>query len=707
MRHPARLAPLHACAAGLALLSLASSPVGADENDVIFTDVAGPAGLDLQTFYSPTFHSLGLSWIDVNADTWADLFVVNGSGGLPSLFLNNQDGTFTDRSDLLPVTPIELEMAGAVFGDYDNDGDSDIYVFNQHEFNTFGPGNPADGPPNMLWQSQFVENGNQLPPNGPLFVDVAAAAGVDLVVDPPFGVDYDGTRSVTGGFFDYDRDGHLDLYVGQWAGRHGGELSNKDVLFRNNGDGTFTDVTDVMGLPDGSVAEDLRPTLVFIAAHLDDDLWPDMFVITNADVYDPWPPQWDPCDDLSCPTRWLDFIFENQDGNGFVDVLGNSPGVGNDTGSGMGMDIADVDLDGDWDVYVSDIENSKGDASPGNVFYRGSGPLTWHDNEAPQLGMVSQYSWAVNFLDIDQDGYEDLYCGTRTTDNVFYNTQGAGFIDVGAQAGFGDPADGDARGAATCDFDHDGDLDLAIVQINGKVRLMRNDSTNQGHWLKLKLFGNGIVDPNGRNTNVDAVGALVEIDVAGNTHMRQIKSGTSSHSQDDLVLHFGIGDATVVDEMRVFWPSGKRQVFTGVTADTFYTLVEPLPLAADANAVSLSAPQPVALALSAGDLYANELYFVLGSVSGDSPGFPIDDVTLPLNIPDPYFNFTAANPNSGLLKKSLGFLGPFGDAGATFTLPGGLDPLFAGVTLHHAYLVFRSTGAAILASNAVGIELVN
>jgi uncharacterized repeat protein (TIGR01451 family) len=245
------------------------------------------------------------------------------------------------------------------------------------------------------------------------------------------------------------------------------------------------------------------------------------------------------------------------------------PGVGDDSEADMGIDVADIDLDGDWDIYISDLYNTTLDALPlGNVLYLGNGDGTFADNSAPAAGLASDNSWGVSFFDADQDGWEDLLVVTMipiTNGPYFYRNEGGGvFADLSTTDGL---SCGDARGSATADFDRDGDLDVAIVNsLGGPLQLFRNDTTAPGGWLQLKLRGS--------QSSRDAIGAVVQAAAGGVTRMRQIKGGSSAHSQDDLVVHFGLGAADTVDVVRVFWPSGVVDSLTAVPANTFLTVPE-------------------------------------------------------------------------------------------------------------------------------------
>jgi hypothetical protein len=546
---------------------------------VQFTDVSTSAGIDGNTYVSTTIHGLGMNWIDFDSDGWPDLFVINGwnSDGA-HLFRNERNGTFSNQDAILPVIP-NLEMMGSVFADYDNDGDPDIYIFVD---NHRGPVGPSAAPANILLKNKWVENGNQIIPGQPLFEDVAAAAGVDDLLDTPH-ADGPAYRSSTGGWLDYDRDGHVDLYVCHWdRGKHG-EDSNKDRLYRNLGNGTFADVTDATIIPvqDGTYN---RPCLAFVGAHLDSDLWPDIY-IGNVDAPLPFS---------------RDYIFQNNGGTGFTDRTLDSPGVGDDAEAAMGVTVGDIDLNGGWDLYLSDLQ--MGVEPLGNPLYLHTGTdILYNDNSADVAGVQASNSWGVNFFDADHDGYEDLLVATMGSPPafLFMNDQGDGTFTEHPGGIGGD----ETRGSAYADYDRDGDLDVAIIGITGggisgpgKLQLHRNDSTNMGHWLQIELVAND--SQTGLWSNRSAIGTLVKVTANGKTHMRQVIGGDSGHGQNQLALHFGLGSATIVDQIEVFWPSGATEVLTNQSVDRFMTIIE---AGGSAGTPALNSPIPGSV-LPSGDV---------------------------------------------------------------------------------------------------------
>jgi hypothetical protein len=542
----------------LALLagSLLALPAGAE---IVLTDVTADVGIHGNQYRSDTGHSLGMNWIDYDRDGWPDLFAVAGGPGLPTgtlhLFHNLRDGTFDRADDLLPVLP-EVEMSGSRFADYDRDGDPDIFIYTDNpDFHTT-EANLPDGPPNLLLRNLWVENGRQLVEGEPLFEEVAAEAGLEDLVDPPFG-DLPAYRSKTAGFVDYDRDGCIDLFVGHLVMNSGGSAVNKDRLYRNLCDGTFEDVTAASGVNPGTDPDSYRGALAFIAAHLDSDLWPELYVI-NAAGADPQP-------------YINDLLYRNLGGvegaAAFAEVTGTMAGIGDDAQAGMGADVADVDHDGDWDLYISDLLNTTRDELPlGNVLYLGNGDGTLADNSAPAAGVVGHNSWGVNFFDVDHDTFEDLFVATTSAANteILYRNDGDGtFTNVADSAGI---VTGNSRGSAVADYDRDGDLDLAVINQGGPLQLFRNDTTDLGSWLQLELVGT--------ESNPDAIGTVVEVTIGGVVLRRQIEGGSSAHSQDSPTVHFGLGDATVATEVRIRWPSGAETVLVDQPVNRFVKVIE-------------------------------------------------------------------------------------------------------------------------------------
>ncbi|MEZ4700753.1 MAG: FG-GAP-like repeat-containing protein [Rhodothermales bacterium] len=510
---------------------------------IAFSDVSVAAGVGGDTYDSTSRHGLGVNWVDYDNDGYPDLFLANGGGEVPHLYRNETNGTFSNKDALLPALPV-VEMTGSVFADYDNDGDMDIYI-------TVG-GNDlfvADGKANFLLKNMWVENGNAV--STPLFQEVAAAAGVDNLAPVPFGAN-GGYKSYTAAWLDYDVDSCIDLFVGNMVWDAGGTDQNRNALYKNNCDGTFTNVTTTAGIFTGSADQD-RPTLAVFGGLMDGDIYPDLYVVNVHDA---------------SPYHHDQYFHNNGDGT-FTELTGTMAGIGDDSGAGMGIDLADIDHDGDWDIYMSDLLNPGGvePVAEGNTLYLGNPGGTWSENSAPAAGVASGDSWAVSFIDADNNGFEDLLVGviapTPMHDMLFQNNGNGTFSDISVAAGM---ISGDSRGSAVADYDRDGDEDFAIVNLNGTLRLYQNVSTGTGNQLSIDLEATV--------SNRAAIGTLVEVTAGGTTYRRQVQGGVSSHSQDELTLHFGLGSATTVDEVKVSWPSGIVQTLTGVGTNQTIAITE-------------------------------------------------------------------------------------------------------------------------------------
>ena len=484
---------LHAAESGEGVAAdAAGAAVPARFPPLRFADVSIESGVSGDTYHSRSAHSLGVNWIDVDRDGRPDLFAVGGDPEFPPrLFRNLGDGTFEAAHHLIPKLPA-YEMSGSVFADYDydNDGDADIYVYTDRQQWYLHGSNVPDGPPNLLLRNLLAEHGGRVPAGRPLFEEVAAAAGVDDRAAEPFG-EQPAYRTKAAAWLDYDRDGCVDLFVGHTVMNRAGLEAQRDRLYRNRCDGTF----ETVAVPTSA----LRSGFVVLGAHLDGDLWPDLYV-ANVSFDLAWPHHWDQ-------------IYRNR--NGVLEELSPEaiPGVGDDAQAAMGIDVADVNLDGRWDLYISDLLDGTPHESPpwGNVLYLGGEGALLHDNVAVAAGVAGDDSWGVNFLDVDHDGWEDLYVATMmgaASELLFANNRDGTFTNVAAGAGY---LTGDSRGSAVADYDGDGDLDIAVVNhhVCGNTRptcslqLLRNDTPAAGGWLQLRLTGTP--------SNRDAIGAVVRV----------------------------------------------------------------------------------------------------------------------------------------------------------------------------------------------------
>ncbi len=363
---------------------IGAMPLSEAMGQMTFSDIALTAGVGSDSYDSSTRHGLGVIWVDYDNDGYPDIFASNGSGLPAHLYHNEGNGTFSDADALLPAIGAG-EMTSAMFADYDNDGDQDIFIA-VAAGDLFAP----DGGANVLLQNQWVENGNAL--STPLFVDVAAAAGVDNLAAVPFGSN-PAYKSFTGGWVDYDRDSCVDLFVGSMVFDGGGQDSNANFLYKNNCDGTFTDVSASSGVLSGN-PDDLRPTLAFFGGLLTPgDMDPDLYVV-NVQSASPY---------------HHDFIFANNGNGTFTEFGSTMSWFGDDSGAGMGTAVGDVNLDGYWDIYISDLPDPPNEpVNEGNTLYMGNPDGTWAENSAPAAGVDSINSWGVNFADFDLDGDSDF-----------------------------------------------------------------------------------------------------------------------------------------------------------------------------------------------------------------------------------------------------------------------------------------------------------
>ena len=535
-----------------AWLSLAAPP----STPVQFTNITKAAHIEFVHFKGSKGVSTileeagpGVCVADYDGDGWQDIYFVNGRdrygrgiSARNALYRNDRDGTFTDVTEQAGV-PGNAFGLGCVWGDYDNDGFPDLYV------TQYGK--------NILYHN----NGDRS------FTDVTDKAGVG-------GMDF-GTMFHSGAtFFDYDRDGRLDLYVGGYA--NFGPTSQRycnigagmpsscrpmvyggtpDVLYHNNGDGTFTNVTKQAGIyqPKGI-------NLSVGAADYDNDGWPDLFVANDG---------------LEA------YLYHNQRDGRFKEIaVPSGMALTGDGGTmaAMCISLGDYDNDGYLDLYISDFQ-----LASDHVWHNdGKG---FFDETSDLVGITAPtrhvLSFGGGFFDFDNDGWLDLFIAnghvyegvekvfpdtTYKQINSLFRNNGAGkFIEVtrGAGSGFSIPHAG--RGVAFADFDNDGNVDI-VVGNNGDPPLLLHNGGARNHFVSFKLIG--------KKSNRDAMGARLRLHAGGIWQIREIAGGGSYLSQSDLRAHFGLGGNTKVDRLEVLWPSGLRQTFQNIAADGFYLIEE-------------------------------------------------------------------------------------------------------------------------------------
>ena len=525
-----------------------------------FTDVAQEAGLHAPVIYGGVdakkyiieANGCGCAFIDYDNDGWMDIFLLSGTrleGDPPEatnrLYKNNRDGTFTDVTEKAGLKAAGWAN-GVCVGDYNNDGFDDIFC------TYFGQ--------NRL----FRNNGNGT------FTDVTKQAGLSQSGPPRWGAGC--------AFIDYNRDGHLDLFVsnyirfsvehapipGQnstcnWKGipvncGPRGLPTGRHLLYRNNGDGTFTDVTQQAGI--AAATESYGMTVV--TADFDEDGWPDIFVA---------------CD--STPSL---LFMNNHDGTFREEGVTRGVALSDDgmEQAGMGVGIGDYNLDGHLDLFKTHFI---GDTCG---LYRNDGKGNFDElTRAAKVGVETRYtSWGAGMVDLDNDGSPDILFVTgsvypeveRTlpqypykTPRVLFRNLGNGAFEEIEQAGEGITTPHSSRGCAFGDFDNDGDLDVLIVNMNEPPSLLRNDLKTGQNWLKIRLEG--------VKSNRSAIGARVVAHYGTRVQAQAVLSQSSYYSCNDPRLHFGLGtspDATV----DVFWPNGLHEQYRKIPANQLVTIRE-------------------------------------------------------------------------------------------------------------------------------------
>ncbi|MBK7893865.1 MAG: VCBS repeat-containing protein [Anaerolineaceae bacterium] len=467
--------------------------------------------------------AIGQAWGDYDRDGWVDFYVTDTKGP-NSLFRNNGDGTFSRPAIAETVALPDGFSGGASFADYNNDGWLDLYVVNWGQ--------------NVLFRNDA----------GHGFTDVTNEAGVGG----------QGENSQTASWGDYDSDGWLDLYVANWAcyprcGRP--SQGDTDRLYHNNGDGTFTDVTRLLG------GETYGAGFVASFTDYDNDGDQDIYLLNDEFLFPTGNKLWRN-DGPGC------------EGHCFVQV---APDANADTHvMGMGLATADYDNDGDFDFYFSNagpmtLLQNQGDGTFGNVA------------ELAGVDLPDGVAWAASAFDYNNDGWQDLYLAVMTTAShdgiaanpLFHNNGDGTFSRVSSGSGAGDV--GPTMGIALADFDNDGRIDLLLGNKDDGYSLLRNQSSQaDGHWLTLALEGAGPV-------NRDAVGSRVTVRTAdGNVQTREVQNGGSLGAGHELRLHVGLGAFDTVEELTIRWPDGRSQTFSHIPANRQISLPYPLDAAAEA-----------------------------------------------------------------------------------------------------------------------------
>ncbi len=529
-----------------------------------FTDEAAKRGLTAQNVFGGVdtkkyiieTTGTGIAIFDYDNDGWPDIFVVNGTtldplaGKKPPtnhLYHNNHDGTFTDVTEKVGLGKLSGWGQGVCVGDYDNDGFDDLYV------TYYGK--------NILYHN----NGDGT------FTDVTEKAGV---------AGNGKTWSTGCAFVDYDRDGKLDLFVAtyvdfdvikapgpgerascMWKGvpvmcGPRGLPWSKNILYRNNGDGTFEDVTKKAKIDqtNGHYAFSVS------TFDYDDDGWPDIYVA---------------CD--STPS----ILYRNNHDGTFTDVAVVAGAAFNEDGkeqAGMGSTIGDYNGDGKLDIFKTNFSDDT------STLYRNNGDGTFDDvTFAAGLGLYTKYlGWGTMFVDVDNNGWPDLllvnghvypevtkqHLGSEYEEpRVLYHNLGNGkFEDISESSGPGITTARSSRGLAVGDLWNDGRMSAVVSNMNEPLSLLVNQVKTGNHWIGIKTVGT--------KSNRDAIGSKIRVQAGGRIRVDEVRSGSSFDSNNDMRVHFGLGAATKVDWVEVRWPSGLTERFEGLAVDGIRTVTE-------------------------------------------------------------------------------------------------------------------------------------
>jgi hypothetical protein len=542
-----------------------ANPAPGDQ--IQFVNVASRAGLTLRmvnggektkkNIWEST--GSGTAAIDYDRDGYPDLFILNGSTleGFPKgaepinhLYHNNHDGTFADVTAHSGLSHSGWAH-GVCVGDYDNDGFEDLFV-------------TYFGQSNVLYHN----NGNGT------FTDVTMRARL-------FNPDHNWGSGCS--FIDYDRDGKLDLFVAGYVeitdektvplpgagpncifkgvpvycGPRGLHPFGRSYLYHNNGNGTFTDVSEPSGIRKAAGCYGLSV------------LTADFFNRGWIDIYEA-------CDSTAS-------LFYQNNGDGTFTERGVEAGVAyTEDGleqAGMGLSAGDYDGDGRLDIFKTNFDQDVPDLYHND----GDGTFTFRTFDA-KLGIdLKKLSWGGGFFDFDNDGCPDLFIANghvypelenhghlespyRQSNTLYHNLCNGTFQEVTSTAGSGFNLRRSGRGVAFLDYDNDGAIDIAVNNQNDPPTLLHNMGKNTRHWITIHTVGT--------RSNRDGIGARIAVTAGGHRHIDEVRSGGSYISQNDMRVHFGLGQATRIDVLEIRWPSGVTDKLGNLPADKFLTIEE-------------------------------------------------------------------------------------------------------------------------------------
>lgn len=513
-------------ARAVSVLFLGLVPVAAFAADPAFSNQTAAAGLTMTHATSNFSHwdYVGGGAVgDFNRDGWQDLFVCSGgNGNVPDkLFINNGDGTFSDQAAAWGLTAIHLGK-GATVADYNGDGWPDLYVLSAGPLSGAAPGH----------HKLYKNNGNGT------FTNLAAAAGVN----------FSSTASEDGfsaAFADYDLDGDLDLFVCGFASGNSGSR-----LFRNNANGTFTDITAAIGMFSG-VPQMFAFTPLFV--DMDGDRYPDLPLISDFGT-----------------SRY----FRNNKNGTFSDVTLASKTSKEE--NGMGGCVGDFNNDLMLDFYATSIL-CLSTGWTGNKLYRNDGNHVYTEYSNPASVWIGGYGWGTVAVDFNHDGWEDLAetngpatCGNPQRAYLYMNNGNNTFAEKAQASGLNHTGNG--RGMARFDYDNDGDQDLVIMANNGPLAFFRNDLSGPNtNWLRvfLKTTGSPGLAPDGFGARVKAT---YNDGSGAKTIMRYLTSAACFEAANEASAHFGLGAAGVVSELKIEWPDGTTKSLANVAVNQTITV---------------------------------------------------------------------------------------------------------------------------------------
>ena len=537
----------------------AQSVASTEPSQIKFEDVTDAAGVrfQLENSVSPQRYSIetmmgGVAVFDYNNDGLLDIFFTNGAA-IPSLektdshyynrlYRNNGDGTFTDVTEQAGVKGTGYSM-GVAAADYDNNGFVDLYIVGVN-------------------RNQLLHN------NGDgTFTDVTEKAGVAGIV-PKLGKAW----AVAAGWFDYNNDGLLDLLVINYLNYRIADAKpcstsgirtycspnnfegTPNILYRNNGDGTFTDVSVA-----SHIAKYVGKGMGLAFADYDNDGFTDVFISNDT---------------------FPNFLFRNNGDGTFSDVsleTGTAYTSNGKVVAGMGAEFRDLNNDGLPDIFHTAMF---GDTFP---LYKNAGDHFDDISQPSGMGAFSHRltAWGTGAFDFDNDGYKDIVTAggaildnemevynrpTRLPNGILRNNGNFTFTDVSAAAGTGFLVPKAHRGAAFGDINNDGNIDIVVTALDDKPQLLMNRTSNGNHWIILKLVGT--------KDNRDGLGTRIKITTALGVQYNHATTAVGYSSSSDKRVHFGLGGASVIEKIELLWPTGIKQILTHVRTDQILTVVE-------------------------------------------------------------------------------------------------------------------------------------